>query len=127
MHACKHVYKCAWALGTHVGVGDDEVKEAVDDGHGREARQLHLLHLRLLIVCLFSPRCGWLVGGRRSRSLGRSVTTKDAHNKRTLRLSKACERMAAHRPFTTPSGTPPDISRMASAEMAADWSAPPLP
>lgn len=63
MNACKHVYKCAWALGTHVGVGDDEVKEAVDDGHGREARQLHLLHLRLLIVRLFVFPTMWLVGG----------------------------------------------------------------
>ena len=41
-----------------------------------------------------------------------------------MRLSKARERMAAHRPFTTPSGTPPDISRTASAEMAVSL---PLP
>jgi hypothetical protein len=34
------------------GVGDEEVEEAVHDGHGGEARQLHLLRLRLWEVCV---------------------------------------------------------------------------
>ena len=43
-----YVHMHVVCVATHVGVGDEEVEEAVDDGHGGEPRQLHLLHLRLL-------------------------------------------------------------------------------